>query len=283
MHDIEVITDSTCDIPQELVDLYEIHIVSHYVIWGEKQYRDRIDLQPEEFYQKLKTEKAHPTTSQATEQDFLSKYEEVILKGAKEIIVLTVSSAMSGAYQMALKAANLVKIPVHVVDSKGPTMSLGWQVLEAVRAREMGESIQTILTKIDSLRQKLVLIVGMDTMLFLQKGGRIGDAANWIGSKLQIKPVISINHTSGRVEAAGMARTYSGMVDMVYRKFFEQAGSGTKLHIAVMHGNALDEAKKLADRIVQEYNPVELLVNITGPVLGINTGPRALALSGYFE
>lgn len=283
MHDIEVITDSTCDIPQEWVDHYEIHIVSHYVIWGEKQYRDRIDLQPEEFYQKLKTEKSHPTTSQATEQDFLSKYEEVILKGAKEIIVLTVSSAMSGAYQMALKAANLVKIPVHVVDSKGPTMSLGWQVLEAVRAREMGESIQSILADIDSLRHKLVQIVGMDTMLFLQKGGRIGDAANWIGSKLQIKPVISINHTSGRVEAAGMARTYSGMVEMVYRKFFEQAGSGARLHIAVMHGNALDEAKKLADRIVQEYNPVELLINITGPVLGINTGPRALALSGYFE
>lgn len=283
MRDIEVITDSTCDIPQELIEQYGIRIVSHYVLWGDKQYIDRVDIQPQEFYEKFKTEKINPTTSQATAEDFLKKYEEAILGGAKEIIVLTVSSAMSGAYQMALNASKLVNIPVKVVDSRGPTMSLGWQVLEAVRLRDMGESVQSILEKVDLLRQKLVQIVGMDSLLFLQRGGRIGDAANWIGTRLQIKPIISINHVSGRVEPAGIVRTYSAMVDMVYRTFFDKAGSGSKLHIAVLHGNALDEAKKLADRLVQEYHPVELLINITGPVLGIHTGPRAVALCGYFE
>jgi len=283
MHDIEVIADSTCDIPQELIDRYGIHIVSHYVVWGDVQYKDRVDIQPEEFYERLKTDRIHPTTAQATVQDFLNKYEEVILKGAREIIVLTVSSAMSGAYQMALNASKLVKIPVSVVDSKGPTMTLGWQVLEAVRLRDMGESVESILEKVAGLRRKLVQIVGMDSLFFLQKGGRIGDATNWIGTKLQIKPVISINHVSGRVEPAGIARTYSAMVDMVYHKFFEKVGSGTRLHIAVLHGNALDEAKKLADRIIREHAPAEIMINITGPVLGINTGPRALALSGYFE
>jgi len=283
MHDIEVITDSTCDIPQELIDRYGIHIVSHYVVWGESQYRDRITIQPQEFYERLKTDKIHPTTSQATVEDFLTKYEEAILNGAKEILVLTVSSAMSGAYQMALNASKLVKIPVTVVDSKGPTMSLGWQVLEAVRLREMGESVQAILEKLDALRLKLVQIVGMDTMLFLQKGGRIGDAAGWIGAKLQIKPIVSINHITGRVEPAGIVRTYSAMIETVYHKFFEKAGSGTRLHIAVMHGNAPEEAEKLADRVEREYHPVELQVNITGPVLGIHTGPRAIALCGYFE
>lgn len=283
MRDIEVITDSTCDLPKEMVDQYDIKVVSHYVIWGDKQFRDRVDLQPQEFYEKLQTERTYPSSAQATIQDYLTKYQEAVLHGAREIIVPTISSAMSGAYHMAQEAAKLVKIPVHVVDAKGPTMTLGWQVLEAVRLRELGESVESILSGIDSVRKKLVQIVGMDSLSFLQKGGRIGDAASWLGAKLQIKPVVSINHESGRVEAAGIARTHSGVMDMVYQKFFEKVGSGSKLHVAVLHGNALEDAKKLADRITEEYKNLELIINITGPVLGINTGPRALALCGYFE
>ena len=283
MPEIEVITDSTCDIPQEMIDQYQIKVVPHYIIWGDKQYLDRVDLQPEEFYERFKTEKEYPTTAQATIQDFLAKYQEAIVQGGKEVIVLTVSSAMSGAFHMAQEAAKLAKIPVRVVDSKGPTMTLGWQVLEAARLRELGESMEGILAGVDAVRRKLVQIVGMDSLSFLQKGGRIGDAASWIGTKLQIKPVISINHQTGRVEPAGIARTHSGMVDMVFRKFTEKLGSGEKLHVAVLHGDALDEAKKLAERVKAQYPNLELIINITGPVLGINTGPQALALCGYFE
>jgi len=126
---------------------------------------------------------------------------------------------MSGAYHMAQEAARMVKIPVHVVDAKGPTMTLGWQVLEAVRLRELGESVESILSGIDSVRRRLVQIVGMDSLSFLQKGGRIGDAASWLGARLQIKPVVSINHETGRVEPEGIARTHSGVLDMVYRRF----------------------------------------------------------------
>jgi DegV family protein with EDD domain len=281
MSDIEVIADSTCDIPQALIDHYNIKIVPHYVLWGEKQYRDRVDIQPQEFYQKLESNSVRPTTSQATVQDFLKKYEEAILEGAKELIVLTVSSAMSGAYQMALNASKLVKIPVHVIDSKGPTMTLGWQTLEAARECELGKDISLILSNIDTVRQKLVQVVGMETMEYLQTGGRIGDAARWIGAKLQIKPVVSINHESGRVEPVGMARTHKGMVDLLYQKFADQLKGEGKLHVAVLHGNAVEEAEKLADRVRNEFDLAELFINITGPVLGINTGPQALALCGY--
>jgi DegV family protein with EDD domain len=283
MNDIDVITDSTCDIPQPMIDKYKIKVVPHHVIWGEKQYIDRVDLQPQEFYEKLKIENSIPTSAQATVQDFLDKYQESILQGAKEIIVVTISSAMSGAFHMAEEAARLVKIPVHVVDAKGPSMTEGWQVLEAARGRDKGETVNCILENTDHVRQKLVQIVGMNSLSFLQQGGRIGDAAKWIGSKLQIKPVISINHETGRVEPAGIATTYSGLMDMVYKKFIEKVGTGERLHVAVMHGNALDEAKQLAERISEHFKDLELIINITGPVLGINTGPRALAICGYFE
>jgi fatty acid-binding protein DegV len=104
-----------------------------------------------------------------------------------------------------------------------------------------------------------------------------------VGTLLKVKPVVTINHETGRVEPAGLARTYKSMVNMLHKKFFNALEGGGKLHIAVLHGNALDEAQKLADRIREEFNPVELIVNITGPVLGINTGPGALALCGYAE
>jgi len=123
----------------------------------------------------------------------------------------------------------------------------------------------------------------MQTLDYLQTGGRIGDAAKWVGTLLKVKPVVTINHQTGRVEPAGLARTYNAMVKMLHKNFFEGIETGKKLHIAVLHGDALEEAQKLAERIKEEFDPVELIINITGPVLGINTGPGALALCGYTE
>ncbi len=282
-HAIALITDSTCDIPQPLIEQYGIRVVPHYILWGSQEYRDRVNLQPSEFYQRLETESARPTTAQATSQDFRQAYEAAAGEGASEIVVMTVSSAMSGAYQSALDAARDFKIPVQVVDSKGPTMSLGWQVLAAARQRAAGGDSAAMAARASEVRQGLVQVVGMDTLEYLQRGGRIGDAARWIGTLLQVKPVVAINHATGQVEPAGIARTHKGMVDLVYQKFFEKLDAARPLHVAVLHGSVEDEAAALAERIQREYAPAELVINITGPVLGINTGPRALALCGYAD
>jgi DegV family protein with EDD domain len=123
----------------------------------------------------------------------------------------------------------------------------------------------------------------MESLDYLQTGGRIGDAAKWVGTLLNVKPVVAINHQTGKVEPEGLARTHKAMVRMLSNKFIKAIGEREGLHIAVLHGNALEEARKLAERIRQEFEPIELIVNITGPVLGINTGPGALALCGYLE
>jgi DegV family protein with EDD domain len=280
---IGIITDSTCDIPDELVKKYNIAIVPHIIVWGTEQFRDRVDMQPVDFYKRLVTDPVYPTSSQAGIPDFVKAYEEQISKGVKEIIILTVSSAMSGAYHMAQEAAKLITTPVSVVDGKGPTMSLGWQVLAAARARDAGADVKTILAMLDDLKNKLVQYVCMDSLEYLQKGGRIGDAIKWVGSMLKIKPLVSINHHTGRVEPVSLSRTHKNIVDQMYNKFFEHFKEATNLHIAVLHGNVLDEALALAERIQNEFHPVELIINMTGPVLGINTGPGALALAGYAE
>ncbi len=280
---IAIITDSTCDIPEELIAQYKIIVVPQYIIWGGRQYKDRVDLQPNEFYERLVSEKVRPTTSQATEMDFKEAVENAVSQGADNAIILTVSSAMSGTYQMALAAAESAKIPVTVIDSKGPTMSLGWQVLTAARARDAGADVSEIIEQIAKVRQNLVQIVAMDTLEYLEKGGRIGDAAKWIGTMLKVRPVVSINHKTGKVQPEGLVRSRKGAVDMLYRKFFNSLGDINNFRIAVLHGDAIEDAHLLEGRIREAYEPLELIINITGPVLGINTGPGALALCGYAE
>ncbi len=278
---IAILTDSTCDIPDDLIEEFDIQVIPQYVIWGEEQFQDRIDLQPVDFYQRLVKDATRPTTSQATVGDFLNAIQHAVEKGASQSIILTVSSAMSGTFQMATTAAQKAPIPVTVIDSKGPSMSLGWQVLAAARARNNGADLADIVNTVKAVREQLVQVVAMETLEYLQKGGRIGDAAKWVGTLLKVRPVVSINHQTGRVEPAGLARTQKGAINMLCEKFFDRLKQQGQLRIAVLHGNAFDEAQDLAEKIRKEFDPVELLINITGPVLGINTGPGALALCGY--
>ena len=280
---IRIITDSTCDIPEELLEKYNIIVIPQIVIWGEKQYRDRVDIQPVEFYQRLEMDEDHPHSSQPSLVEFKKVYENAINQGAGELMVLTVSSAMSGTCAMAKKAAEPFDIPITVVDSKGPTMSLGWQVLAAARAIEDGAGLQAALKCVDEVRKKLALFVGMNTLKYLQKGGRIGEAAKWAGTLLKVKPLVTVNHQTGLVTPVGLVRTYKAMVNLLYDKFFERLGNIKNLRVSVLHGNSLDNAEALAERIRTEHKPIELLINNTGPVLGINTGPGALALCGYCD
>lgn len=280
---IKIITDSTCDIPDDLIKKYGIGVVPAYVLWGADEYRDRVDLQPVDFYRRFEADTQRPTSSMGTVADFKKAYEAAAGDGASEIVTITVSSAMSGTYQNALSAAKLVEVPVSVVDAKGPTMTVGWQVLAAARMREAGADLKSVLTAVEQVRRKLVQLVSMDSLEYLQKGGRIGDAVKWVGSLLNVKPLIRINHETGRVEPVTLSRTHRAAVEALYGNFLRAVEGGKKLHVAVMHGNVPEEARVLAERIQAELHPIELLINITGPVLGINTGPGALALVGYAE
>jgi DegV family protein with EDD domain len=282
-HKIALITDSTCDIPQDLIEQYGIMVVPMYVVWGDEVFRDGVDLQPQAFYRRLDEKADHPTTSHPTPEDFLAVYEQAVRDGAEEIVAITISSGMSGAFQSAQQAAREMDIPVHVVDSKGPTMTLGWQVLAAARAREDGGDAEAMVQAADDARSSMVQFVCLDTMEYLHKGGRIGGATRFIGSLLNIKPLICINHVTGLVEAAARVRTYKRALETLYQMFFEQLDTTKDIRVAVLHGGALEEAQRLVERIRREFEPVELLLDITGPVLGVHTGPRAIALCGYTE
>jgi DegV family protein with EDD domain len=172
-------------------------------------------------------------------------------------------------------------IPVHIVDSKANSMSLGWQVLAAAHAREANGDVAAMLAAADRVRENLVTLLYVDTLEYLHRGGRISGAARWAGTVLQLKPQLYVDHHTGEIKLAARTRTRSKAMEALYQSFFQQLDINKSLHVAVMHGNIPEEAQRIADRIQREYAPVELVVSLTSPVMGIHTGPGAIALCGY--
>ena len=280
-HQIAIVTDSTCDIPIELRQEYQIKVVPLTIVWGEEQFRDGVDLDPEDFYQRLKKDPEIPTTSQPTPGEMQAAYEEVIKNGAEEIVVLTISSAMSGTYESACRAGKIVNVPVHVHDSRSNSMSLGWQVLAAARVREKGGDVQAMLEAADQARQKMVYLISLDTLKFLHKGGRIGGASHFIGNLLNLKPQISVNHQTGEVEGGRRSRTRKKALKELYQDFLNSIDSIENLRVAVLHNAALDAAEELVEKIRDDLDPEEIILSIVSPILGVHTGPGAVAICGY--
>jgi len=278
---IALITDSTSDLPEAKLQKYHIGVVPLMVVWGAEELRDQIDIKSAAFYERLVSDPVHPTTSQPPPSAFVQAVHQAKESGAQEAIIFTISSGMSSTYQAAKQIETLVDIPVHIVDSKANSMSLGWQLLAAAHAREEGGDAAAMLTAADRVRENLVTLLYVDTLEYLHRGGRISGAAKWVGTALQLKPQLYVDHHTGEIKAAARTRTRSKAIEALYQSFFQQLDVNKPLHVAVMHGNIPEEAQRIADRIRQEYAPVELVVSLTSPVMGIHTGPGAIALCGY--
>lgn len=281
---IALVTDSTCDIPQEWRDEYEISVVPLTIILGEQQYLDGINLTGKQFYEMLaKNPGQNPSTSQPSPQAFLDVYRRLAAAGAEQIVVFTISAAMSGTIASARQAAADAGIPVEVQNSNNNSMGLGWQVLAAARARQLGGGVSEMLAAAQAVRQNMVYYITLDTIDYLSRGGRIAEAARFLNSVLNIKPLIFVRADSGSVAPGIPARSRKSALEGVYKEFFRHVDGGRPLHIAVMHNNAPEDAQELAERVKAEYAPKEMVIGIPSPVLGAHTGPRAVALCGYAE
>lgn len=280
-HRIALVTDSTCDIPAEWRNQYEITVVPLTIIFGSQQFLDGVDLSAEQFYERLPNDPHHPTTSQPTPQAFLDAYRQVASQGARSIVVLTISSAMSGTIESARRAAQEASVPVHVVDGRNNSMGLGWQVIAAARVREAGGGLEAMLAAAEQVRKNMVYYVSLDTIEYLSRGGRISEAARFLDSVLHIKPLIYVRPETGTVAPSIPSRSRKAAVEGLYKEFFRHIDTSRPLHLTVLHNEALPEAEGLAVRVRREYSPQEIFITITSPVLGAHTGPRALALCGY--
>ena len=279
---IALVTDSTCDIPKEWVEQYEITVVPLTIVMKENEVlTDGVDISPVEFYERLVAEKLRPTTSQPSPQLFLDAYRKAAEGGAEQVLVITISSAMSGTIESARRAAEESPIPVEIWDGKSNSMGIGWQVIAAARAREIGGGLKEMLSAAEKALKSMTYYISLDTIEYLARGGRIADAAHLLNSILRIKPMIYVNHNTGSVGASLPSRSRKAAIEDVYKEFFRHIDVNLPLHITVLHNNAFPEAKEMMDRIINEFHPKEIFISIVSPVLGVHTGPRALALCGY--
>ena len=280
---IAIVTDSTCDIPEAWRKKYEITVLPLTIVFGEEQLLDGVDINAEAFYERLVTDQHHPTTSQPSPKDFTDVFEKVKDAGADEILCITISSAMSGTMASAVGAAKGFSIPVRVMDSRNNSMGLGWQVIAAARAREAGGGMEEMIAAAEKVREKMVFYISLDTIEYLSKGGRIGDAVKWVDSVLQIKPMITVKPDSGTVGIGMVSRSRKRGLKNLYKTFFKHLDTTKPMYIAVMHNNALADAEVMATRIKEEFEPEELFIQIVSPILGVHTGPGPVALCGYSE
>lgn len=278
---IALITDSGCDLSDDVLRQYEIELVPLYVIWGQDQLRDRVDLKPADFYRRLISDPVHPTTSQPHPQDFVQAIERVVQKGAQEAVIITISSGMSSTFDSALQAQRSARIPVHVIDSKANSLSQGWEVLAAARTLAAGGTVQDIIAAVERVREKLVTLLHVDTLEYLYRGGRIGRAAMWVGTALNLKPQLYVDHKSGCIEPGMRSRSRNQALENLYRNFFRRLDTSQSLHVGIVHGDTPQDAEQLAERIRHEYHPAELIISLTSPMMGVHTGPGAMALCGY--
>lgn len=280
---IALITDSTCDIPADWRKMYDIRIVPLTLVWGQEQYLDGVDMQPAEFYERLATDPVTPKTSQPAPSQFLSAFEAAREDGYEEAIVFTISSNMSGTIVSARQAVEFSPIPVQVVDSLENSMGLGWQVITAARTRENGGDSPAMIAAAQKARTTMKYGILLDTMNYLVSGGRIGGAVRFLNSVLQIKPEIWLNGETGKVEAGLPARSREKGIENLYRNFFRKMDVTKPLHLTVLHNAALEEARTMMERVIKDFHPVEIFIQMCSPILGAHTGPRAIALCGYYE
>jgi DegV family protein with EDD domain len=279
MSKIALVTDSTTYMPPELVKKYNIAIAPQVLIWGDQMYKDGVDMQSGEFFTRLKTAKEMPTTSQVAVVSFQEIFQDLVNKDF-EVLALLVSSKLSGTVQSALQAKELMNSAgekVNIVNSQSVAMALGFQVLAVARALEKGASLKDAITLAEKSHEYTGIFFAVDTLEFLHRGGRIGGAQRFIGSALNLKPILAIQ--DGKVEGIERIRTKNKAHDRILELTIEKVNRRSPVHLSTLHANAAADARALLKRAEQALNPVESLLTEVSPTVGTHAGPGTVGLA----
>jgi DegV family protein with EDD domain len=269
---IKIVTDSTADLPPQLVQELGITVVPVYVRFGDKVYRDRVDISEDEFYRRLLHDHVHPNTTQPSPQDFVDVYSN-LARQADGIISIHVSSKLSGTYNSALLGKELVEkeCPIEVIDSQVLTMGLGQLVIAANTIAESGERFHKVLEEVKQMIPSIHVLGLLDTLKYLALGGRIGKVQALLGSVLSVKPMLTIK--DGELVPAGRFRSRAKGID----RLFDFVKSAIDIQdVAVVYNTTLDEAQALVGRMSSIFPQERIRLAKLGPALGVHAGPDIL-------
>jgi DegV family protein with EDD domain len=279
MAKVAVLTDSTAYLPDELVKANQITVVPQVLIWGEETFRDGVDIQPDDFYTRLKTAKVMPSTSQVSIGDVKTVFERLLDQGY-DILGIFISAKLSGTMQSATQARELLPKAMNkiaIVDSNSTSMAMGFHTLLAARAAQSGASLSECREIAERAREHTGVYFVVDTLEFLRRGGRIGGAAAFLGSALNIKPILELRE--GRIESIEKVRTKKKAIDRLVDLVVQHVGDRKPIRLATLHANAEMEARNALNAATLRLQPVETVFSSVSPVIGTHAGPGTIGLA----
>lgn len=271
---IRIVTDSTCDLPQELIQKHNITVIPMYINTPEGEYRDGIDLSREEFYARLPGFHPAATTAAPSPEVFRKIYEELAGDGASEVLSIHISSKLSAIYENAARgAAETTALPVTAFDSRQLSLGTGFQVLAAAQAAEEGRSMPEILAMLEDQIKRTHVFAALDTLEFLRRSGRMNFAISFIGTLLKIKPFLKMYDGEATAERI---RTRAGAMKRLVELVHEAAPLE---RIALLHSNAADRAKAVLQEVKSLLPDGNILLADITPVLGAHLGPGVVGFA----
>ncbi len=280
MGKVFVVTDSTADIPMKVVEELGITVVPLKVHFGDETYLDGVSINPTEFYDKLQIAEKLPTTSQPSPLDFVNIYKE-LAEGEEDahIISIHLSSALSGTYQSAAIAQNMLEdsVKVTVIDSKKASYAIGSIVVGVAELAKSGANVEKCIERAHYLVENTFVYFLVDTLHYLQKGGRIGKASAVLGTLLNIKPILSLDEMGevyAKEKIRGNKKAFSRIVELLHG----HAKEYKKVRIGISHAESLVEAEEAVATIKKNFNVDSVLITDIGSVIGTHVGKGTISI-----
>lgn len=270
MQKIKIVTDSTADLSQEVIEKYDIHVLPLSISVNGQTYLDRVDLQPDEFIEEMIKSEELPKTSQPAMGTFVEMYDKLGEDGS-EVLSIHMTSGMSGTVATANSAASMTDTKVTVVDSQFITHALAYQVVEAAKMANEGRSLEEILKRVDEVRKNTRLYVVVDTLENLVKGGRIGKGKAFIGSLLNIKPIASLE--DGVYNPVTKVRSQGQIVKTLAKLFEEDTAGKVVKAVAIPHAKAIPLAENVKAAVEKVSGFAQSEIFFTTPIISTHTGP----------
>jgi len=272
---VKIVTDSLSDITSDMAEELGITVIPLTVFFGHESYLDRITISTDEFYHRLVHGNVWPTTTQPPPHEFTNVYNK-LTKETDEILVITLSSKMSGTYQSALGGIDAIekKCRVEVIDSETVAMSLGLIAIAAVRKAQTGASLDEMVEFVHQAKSRCHFIAYFDTLKYLAKGGRIGKAQGLLGSVLSVKPILTTKE--GEMSPVTRVRSMTAGLDHLCNSFSEFKNIELT---AIEYSTSPDGADIVYNHMCKSLSPEQIYRSTISPVLGVYGGPNAMALS----
>lgn len=271
MNDIKIVCDSLSDVNKEYLEKYDIDVVPLTLILNGKEYRDSIDMRPEEFYKILREENAYPKTSQATYAQFKEVFDKYTKEG-KTILYISGSAAATGTCQSAVMAKNDTEGEIYIYDSDNLTFGAGFFVVKAAEMISEGKSIDEVFKALDEIKEKYILMFSVDTLEYLKKGGRISSTKATVGSLLNIKPILEVK--DGLVSQVGQVRGKKNVLNKMIEYVKERLGDDLEQdEIYIGYSDDVKETEKLTEIAKEVFKPKKIGYFVVGTCIGAHSGP----------